>query len=339
MRLRPASNVLSSFIISLFVISLFSCGVAPAPARSSGDASLTAYPFELDPKEPAPKRIGGLIFLGGFELKSSDPRFGGLSGLSLSPDGTRLYAVSDRGYWVSMLLSHDPRGRLIGFGGLEIGELLTPEGNPVRGLQRDAEGLARDRDGSLIVSFEHIHRLWRYPPPPASFRSPAQPIPTPPELQGAPANGGLEGVAVLPDGRLVAVTEEYENPDGSTKGWLIDQGRFHPLSYLPSDGFRLTDLAALSNGDVLVLERRYNGFGGFAAKIKRISREAIRPGARLKGKELARLAPPLAVDNFEGLAVREDPQRGIFLYIVSDDNYNTLQRTLLFQFRLEAGKD
>jgi len=43
----------------------------------------------------------------------------------------------------------------------------------------------------------------------------------------------------------------------------------------------------------------------------------------------------LAVDNFEGIAVRQDSNGDTLVYIVSDDNYSPLQRTLLLQFRLE----
>ena len=46
------------------------------------------------------------------------------------------------------------------------------------------------------------------------------------------------------------------------------------------------------------------------------------------------LESPLNVDNFEGVAVQEDPSNGTIIYIVSDDNYNPFQRTLLLQFRL-----
>ena len=52
------------------------------------------------------------------------------------------------------------------------------------------------------------------------------------------------------------------------------------------------------------------------------------------GVELARLAPPYTVDNFEGLAVFPDKRGGTIIYILSDDNFNPLQRTLLLQFRL-----
>lgn len=54
-------------------------------------------------------------------------------------------------------------------------------------------------------------------------------------------------------------------------------------------------------------------------------------------RELATLRPPLTVDNFEGLAVREEgaeANRRTFLYIVSDDNFSSGQRTLLMKFEV-----
>lgn len=305
------------------------------PAGAAGQLAVEAIPIRLSAEEPGPQRLGGLTFVSGFELRSPDRRFGGLSGLALSADGSMLYAVSDRGFWISIVTRHDAEGRLITLGAMEMADLQTPAGTPVGSGQRDAEGLAWERDGSFIVSFEQIHRLWRYPPPPAAFRAPAQPMPVPAELAGAPNNGGIEGIAVLPDGRILMITEEYENPDGSVKGWFLEQGRFDSVSYVPSQGFRLTDIAALANGDILVLERRYGLLSSWAARIKRVPKESLRAGARLSGQELARLDPPLVVDNFEGIAVREDPNAGTLVYIISDDNYSPLQRTLLLQFRLE----
>jgi hypothetical protein len=115
---------------------------------------------------------------------------------------------------------------------------------------------------------------------------------------------------------------------------LIDGQQFFELSYLPSPDFRVTDCAALSNGDVIVLERRYVPFGILSARLKLVRAENVRPGAKLLGEELLNLESPLNVDNFEGVAVQEDPSNGTIIYIVSDDNYNPFQRTLLLQFRL-----
>ena len=71
-----------------------------------------------------------------------------------------------------------------------------------------------------------------------------------------------------------------------------------------------------------------------AARLARIAGGAIVPGAVLEGVEIARLSLPLTVDNFEGLAVRRDAAGGLLVYLVSDDNFNPLQRTLLLMFRL-----
>ena len=38
----------------------------------------------------------------------------------------------------------------------------------------------------------------------------------------------------------------------------------------------------------------------------------------------------------EGLAVRRAGDEGYFLYLISDDNFSPLQRTLLLQFSLPA---
>ena len=89
-------------------------------------------------------------------------------------------------------------------------------------------------------------------------------------------------------------------------------------------------------GDILVLERRYTLIGGVAALLRRLPQESIRRGARLDGAEIARLQPPLNVDNMEGIAVRRNGAGGTLIYLLSDDNYSVLQRTLLLMFELRA---
>jgi hypothetical protein len=176
--------------------------------------------------------------------------------------------------------------------------------------------------------------MWRYAPPPATFSSLPVPIPVPAQLANAPSDGGLESITVLPDGKILAITEQFANADGTFKGWLLQDNYFAELSYRPSNGFFATDCAALKNGDVIVLERRYRPLGIFSARIKLVRAKDIIPGAQLLGEELLRLQSPLAVDNFEGVAVQEDPIKGTTIYIISDDNYHPLERTLLLQFRL-----
>jgi hypothetical protein len=327
-RKRSVKNhSLSGYIATtLLLISISSCSV-PAPA-----GLIQLRPVEIESKDDEPTTFDELTLLSAFELRSRHPQFGGISGLSVGGDG-RLYAVSDRGYWLSARMRHNQEGRLLDLLDWEIKPILTPERTPTDGLLTDAEALASAPDGSLIVAFEQIHRLWRYPPPPLTIDSPAEPITMPRELAKAPRNGGLECVAVLPNGKIFILAEELQNTDGSFRGWLLDNRRSVELSYLPSGDFRASDCAGLPNGDVIVLERRFSILLSFSARLKRIRAESIRPHSVLSGEELLRLDPPLRLDNFEGIAVREDAG-GILIYLISDNNFQAFQRTLLLQFRL-----
>jgi hypothetical protein len=332
------SLMVRNFILSVLVIGLVTPLLASCSTRSMALATehsrlvqLTA--IDLDPKHPERNEFGRLTVLSAYELRSNDRRFGGLSGLAIGGDG-KLYAVSDTGYWVSAQMTLDTEGKLLDLTGWIIQPILSTTGAPVRNPLHDAEGLTRAPDGSFLVSFEKAHRIWRYPPPPLTWRSLPVPVPVPAEVAQSPSNGGLEGITILADGRLLALTEEFGNPDGSFKGWLIEGERFFALSYLPAEGFQVTDCAALSNGDVIVLERRYVPLGILSVRLTLVPGRQIQPGAKLRGEELLRLEYPLNVDNFEGVAVQENASKEPLIYIVSDNNFNSFQRTLLFQFRL-----
>jgi hypothetical protein len=316
----------------LLLLLLVSC------AGFAANSSLVELaPIAVDSRDAEQKNFGSLRLMSAFQLRSRDIRFGGLSGLAVGPDN-KLYAVSDRGRWLSARMVLNSDGSLVDLVDWEITSLLAPDKTPIKGALADSEALARASDGSLLVAFEHFHRLWRYPPPPGHFSSPPVAVPVPPDLAKAPINGGLEGIAVLPNGQILALTEEFQNADGSFKGWLIDDGHFAELSYMPSEGFRVSDCVALGSGDVIVLERSHT-FLRLRGRLKVISGSSLRPGAKLAGKELLRLEPPLAAENFEALTVQEDPIHGTMIYVVSDDNFHPLQRTLLLQFRWDRSRD
>jgi hypothetical protein len=63
----------------------------------------------------------------------------------------------------------------------------------------------------------------------------------------------------------------------------------------------------------------------------------VKPRAVLISREIARLERPLTIDNFEGIAARRGPAGETWIYLVSDDNYQVLQRTLLMKFELIGG--
>ena len=326
-------NLMWAIIVRVLVsFSLVSCSDAAVDRKTTHARLVELVPIDVDPKRVERRNFGALTLLSAFQLTSKDKRFGGLSGLSVGRDG-RLYAVSDHGYWLSASMLLGPDNALKDLVDWRIAPILTTTKLPVRGRLRDAEALAQARDGSFLVAFEGLHRISLYSPPPNTFESTPVSVQIPSAVALAPSNGGIEALATLADGRLLIIAEELENPDGSVKAWVLDDGQFTELSYLPAKGFRVTDCAALNNGDVLVLERRYVPFGILSARLTRVTAGSLRPGAKLAGKELLKLEQPLAVENFEGIAVQQT-SNGTMIFIVSDDNYSSFQQTLLLQFLL-----
>ena len=309
-------------------------------ALGSGDAfaasiSLSARQIVLDPTNRTTRQVGRLHFLGGLDLRCDKPGFGGISGLSVTADG-RLTAVTDRGHWFTARIVHDRTGRLVDLTDGELGPLHDAQGRPLVGEWRDAEALERLPGGDWLVSFEQRHRVWRYEVETGGLQGRPVPFPTPKGIAAAPANGGLEALTPLPDGRILMLAESLKRTDGSRAGWLVGNGGTEPLGYRTARDFKPTDAATLPNGDVLVLSRYFKLLGGFKARLERIPAGTIGGGAVLKGELLARFAPPLTVDNFEGVAVTRDADGATLVYILSDDNFNFLQRTLLLLFRLES---
>lgn len=319
--------------------------LAPAPesqAAESRAAEVWTAPIEirfglvdLHTDNPEIRTAGRLEYRGGLSLSSPHRRFGGFSGLVVSADGARLTAISDKGAWLRARLVYDSRGWLAGITDGVLSELAGPRGRSLRRFERDAEALARLPNGDMMVAFERVHRIWRY----VEGRRPAPSHPgdlrQPPGLAQAPKNGGIEALTRLADGRLFVLTERLRTESGAARGWISGDNGWRPLAYRLDDDYQPTGADTLPSGDVLVLERRFSPARGVAARIKIVARRDIAAGARLVGRTVALLAPPLIVDNFEGISTRRGAAGETLVYIVSDDNFNMLQRTLLLMFALK----
>lgn len=85
------------------------------------------------------------------------------------------------------------------------------------------------------------------------------------------------------------------------------------------------------DGTCYILFRSYSPDRGNAAAILAL-------GPDNETKTLAALLPPLTLDNFEGIAVREEQGR-TYLYIVSDNNFSSRQRTLMMKFEVASARD
>ncbi|MDO9125950.1 MAG: esterase-like activity of phytase family protein, partial [Parvibaculum sp.] len=100
--------------------------------------------------------------------------------------------------------------------------------------------------------------------------------------------------------------------------------------------YKPTDAALLPSGDLLLLERRFSMLAGVGMQLRLIDGNDIEEGAIVDGEVLLDVGQRYSIDNMEGLAVRADRNGDLLLYVISDDNFNPLQRTLLLMFRMPA---
>lgn len=301
-----------------------------ALARPAEALEVFSQTLPLSAEDPGLSRLGPLAFRGALALSSRERAFGGLSGLLLEPDGS-LLAITDRAHWVRGRMLRDSAETLTGLADTAILPMRDGAGRPIPpGRAGDAEALARLADGRLLVAFERWHRIRVF----ASPEAPGLPFPAPPGIESLPANAGIEALTVLADGRLLAIAEAA-GEDGTAPAWIgrADGREWLPRRYRPAPDFAAVDAAGLPGGGVLVLERRASVLGGFSARIRWLSPAALE-APLLTPRELAAIAAPLTVDNYEGLAVAARRDGALDVAIVSDDNFAFFQRTILMLFRL-----
>ena len=314
----------------LTAVSLAAWPVAAASLR------IKANPVPLTFNDPTLTRTGKLEFLTGLVLSSDHPKFGGLSGLAVSDDGTRLLAIGDRGVWVTASIEHR-NGLPTGLTDAEISPILNMGGQPLTGDFADAEGLIVDEhDGRFVratVSFEREARLGKYDLGKEGFLARPTDIPLPAEPVPPRYNKGVEGITEL-EGGLLAMTEQTLDPNGNIAGWIGGL----PLTLRKIGSYHLTDLDTLPDGRLLTLERHYTRGGGPGMRMRLIDPITVKPGAILGGEIIIDLNAGFSIDNMEGLTSRRAPDGSTWIYVVSDDNFNAVQRTLLLVFRLMPAK-
>ena len=148
--LGPHKTRLPQRLVAFVLVWLsFASCLRPTVAQTSSSHGLVELvPIDVDPKRVERRTFGSLTLLSAFQLASKDKRFGGLSGLSVGPDG-RLYAVSDNGYWLSASMLLDPAGALKDLVEWRIAPILTMTISLTRGpwatFPAEAEPSSRTR--------------------------------------------------------------------------------------------------------------------------------------------------------------------------------------------------
>jgi hypothetical protein len=308
-------------LIAVAALMLLSCATSAPRIAPAEPISVEITPVLLDPRDPDVRSIGSFTYAGGIEIKALGGTILELSDLRIV-SGDRLVAVSDTGYFFEARMLFDGTNRLSGLADARMTPLLGERGEPLIGRDADAEGLDLLPDGGRLVSFEGNHRIWRY----SSDGTGPRPVPRP--NASFPNNEGMEALVLYPpagpDAYLVG-------SEGGTI-WLCRLSATcseTQFGALVPPGFGLTALSPYGNdAGFVMLSRTYDPLRGVRMSVKLIATGP--PGPRVLDEMT--MAPPLTVDNFEGLSVVPGPDGSLRLYLVSDDNGSTDQRTYLLAF-------
>lgn len=319
-----------------------------AASAATGSIEVSAAPLLWNPEDRNETRTGKLSWAGGIEITSPNEDFGGWSGLAVSKDGAAMLSVSDTGHWLTAILLYDERGRLSGMAEAKMAPLLGLDGNPVAGKSLgDAEslvvqpGASDSLMGTAYVGFERAHRIWRYDLKTYGADARPEQLLTQRHFGRLNNNGGIESLEVLPpaepggEPRILAITEDTLDPLGNIKGFIADGHDIAWFGLRQREPFSPTDMAVLPDGNLLLLERRYSPLAGVGMQMRLVPGDSLGKDAVLDGEVLIDVGQRYSIDNMEGLAVRQDENGDLFVYLISDDNFNPLQRTLLLMFKLD----
>ena len=316
-------------------------------------SACTARDFEATPISLADQvgpgdAYAGIRLLGALRLASAEIdglRLCGLSGLAWDEDAGLLYAISDQGRLFHLRPEFDGHGYLSGMRPVAAYPLRNAAGVPLRAPFDDSEGMAIRNgengipgDAELLVSFEVKPRVVRYSPTgqwrgeeilPALLRDIRN-------YRGS--NQALESVAL--DSRRGALVGPETPLRGDPAGQVrifTRHGPFWNYSLSKAAGSALVDMAMLPDGGLLALERAFvNPLRPLIISLRR-TEPLPAPGTDQTLLKVADVAvfdssQGWLLDNFEGLTRHRDQR----FFMVSDDNCNAWQTTLLVYFELKS---
>ncbi len=279
-----------------------------------------------------PVITGEAEFVDAWHLTSANSDFGSYSALTFLGN-RRMLAGSDRG---KALLFDAPDDTESNGGRIEM-RRFSDRINDTKVLV-DLESLARDPvSGRIWAGFEGTNSIERVA---SDFAGSATVRPE--AMQGWSSNSGPEAMARLADGRFLVLSEGRSEWGGTAHPGLLfaDDPLLDPevleFSFAPPPGgYRPVDAAQMPDGRVLVLVRNWSiGLPlSFSVRLVVADPAEIVDGGEWSGREIATISDRNIADNYEGLAVEENGDGVLAIWLISDDNNMSYQRTLLLKLR------
>ncbi|WP_299900023.1 esterase-like activity of phytase family protein [uncultured Ruegeria sp.] len=258
---------------------------------------------------------------------AGEERFGGLSGLEISEDGTKLIAVSDRPMLVFAKVRRQGDS-IVGIQNMEIVRPRTPGSmNYHDEVNSDLEALALEKNGRLWVSTENYHDVEYFNPGEYT----ANHIDYETETQAfrsLPYNQGLEALSLDPQGRVIAIPETW--PENSFPILRLEKGEWSVSGEIRKSGSYVPVGADTGpDGHLYLLERRFVWGIGFSNRVRRFAFVED----RIVETDILLQTKIRTHGNLEGIAVWSDASNAIRLTMVSDDNFRTFLDTEIVEYR------
>ena len=291
--------------------------------RRADSIEIQVIEAERGSAEARDLNLNGMSLSGAWHLKSASG-FGGLSGLEVMRSGS-LLAIADNGKFV--WIGVDPEtGAPDGTGSMAY--MHDGEGNVWSDkLAADAEGLAF-RDGLAFVSFERDHRVEAYDLEGCGAAARAALVARLDRVVDGNVlgdNRGPEALALVGDELALGI--ETRASGGSPIGALKSDGTLNDVQRTIQPGLFLLTGMDRENGLTATIFRAYDPVRG--------ARGILRVGSAQNVIGEAQLKKPLPVDNYEGIAIGKAPSGKTRIWLISDDNFSSNQRTLLLALDLD----
>lgn len=310
-----------------------------AHVNAQNGAPLPATPLRIEARDiatfnrqdPKQRRFGELEFIGGAVLSATAKEFGGISGLLIQPDGESFIAHSDRGHWFRGKFQLDG-DRITGITNAEMAPMRGPRGTLSAMGWFDTEALTSDGH-TLYVGIERKNLILRF----NAFGGVGTPLPVSREISNLPNNKGLEALAFVPRGMplgggLIAIAERASEPDGNIRAFILSDGKWSNFTIRRRGKFDVSDAAISPTGHLVILERYFTLLSGVHLRMRAIPLADIAVNALVDGKVLIEADGNFEIDNMEALAITRNSHGGLILTLISDDNFNFLQRTIVLRF-------
>ncbi|MEO1043209.1 MAG: esterase-like activity of phytase family protein [Pseudomonadota bacterium] len=303
-------------------------GLAAATVQSA----VTVTPMPL----PGPEATGlGCLTMTSAHSLSGDSTFGGFSGMVLDQETGNLLLLADNGRIRELNLSLTESGEVTGVTGGASHSILDESGRALAKRNGDTEALTPWRGGYLVTR-ERVHDALLIERQGGDFVI----TETIADLSGGAAlsnNGGYEAAAAIGNDQAIFISEGTLRSGEAMITFFDGAGLIDRGLYQPADDFAVTDIFADElGGRLFAVERAFSPSLGPRTRLTVAPLESAMDDntATLVPAELGSLTLAEGTDNMEGLAYYRSSDGGENLMIISDDNFNSIQRTVLMTFRL-----